>query len=159
MNHPPLTFEYSQITPLIYIGTNLCCQVDFDKSLLRKDIHADISLEEKKIDSPFGADYYLWLPTKDHAAPSLQQLKVGVHFLEQLAELNIKCYIHCERGHGRAPTLVAAYLMAERGVNVDEAIKFIKKRRTAVHPNPRQKMQLKKWEKYLKKIKTGKRQI
>jgi len=50
MKHKPLTFEYSQITKYIYIGTNMCCQTHFDKSLIKKEIRADISLEEKTLD-------------------------------------------------------------------------------------------------------------
>lgn len=152
MNHPPLTFEYSQITQYIYLGTNMCCQRDFDKSLLRKGIKADISLEEKRIDSPFGVAFYLWLPTKDHAAPSLPQLKVGVQFLQQLVRQKIRCYIHCERGHGRAPTLVAAYLIST-GMTIKEALAFIKKRRPAIHPNPRQRAMLQGFQKELSRKK------
>lgn len=145
MKHPPLTFEYSQITPFIYIGTNMCCQGHFDKSLLRKKILADISLEEKKVDFPFGVKYYLWLPTKDHHAPTVQQLMMGVHFLQDLKKQNVKCYVHCERGHGRAPTVVAAYLIAE-GMTVEQALSFIKKKRPSIHPNPRQRTMLRRWE-------------
>lgn len=137
IKHSPLTFEYSQITPFIYLGTNRCCQRDFDKSLLRKGIRADVSLEEKKIDSPFGVDFYLWLSTKDHLAPTLKQLQIGVDFIKKLVGLKIKCYVHCQRGHGRAPTLVAAYLV-DKEMGVEEAFAFIKKRRPEAHPNPKQ---------------------
>ncbi len=146
MKHPRLTFEYSQITPLLYIGTNMCCQRDFDKALLRKGIHADISLEEKKIDSPFGVDFYLWLPTEDHQAPTLQQLTVGVHFLQDLSKQKVKGYVHCERGHGRAPTLVAAYLIAQ-GMAAEQALSFIKSKRPSTHPNAKQREMLQQWEK------------
>src|SRR3989338_2065750 len=125
MKHPPLTFEYSRITQYIYIGTNLCCQTHFKKSLLRKGLKADISLEEKKLDQPYGVDYYLWLPTKDHNAPSLKQLEIGTAFLTELHKQKIKTYVHCERGHGRAPTLVAAYLLTT-GMNIDQALALIK---------------------------------
>jgi len=126
MKHPPLIFEYSKITNYIYIGTNMCCQGHFNKSLIRKGIKANISLEEIRIDQPFGVDYYLWLPTKDHKAPTLKQLKVGIAFLKELKKLKVKCYIRCQRGHGRAPTLVAASLISE-GMKVKEAINLIKK--------------------------------
>jgi len=137
MKHPLLTFEYSQITPLIYIGTNMCCQAHFDKSLLKKGIKANISLEEKRLDQPFGVDYYLWLPTKDHQAPTLKQLRMGVAFLKEALKQKMKCYVHCQRGHGRAPTLVAAFLVSE-GMNVQEAFAFIKQKRPDIHPNKKQ---------------------
>jgi len=137
MKHPPLIFEYSKITDYIYLGTNRCCQGHFEKSLLKKRIHADISLEDKQLDQPFGVDYYLWIPTKDHTAPSLKQLKIGVNFLNDLVNKKIKTYVHCQRGHGRAPTLVASYLVST-GISVEEALRHIKLRRPAVHPNNKQ---------------------
>jgi protein-tyrosine phosphatase len=46
----------------------------------------------------------------------------------------VKVYIHCKHGHGRAPTLVAAYFIAQ-GMSVAEALKFVKSRRPSIHPN------------------------
>ncbi len=135
--HEPLRFEYSKITAFIYIGTNLCCQTHFEKTLLRQRIQADISLEYNKLDQPLGATYYCWLPTPDHYSPSLKQLKVGVNFLQSLVKNGIKTYVHCQRGHGRAPTVVAAYLISH-GKSVEEAIQFIKKRRPSVHLSQKQ---------------------
>ena|SRR3989338_7535777 len=145
MKHPPLIFEYSQITKFIYIGTNMCCQAHFDKSLLRKRIKADISLEEKRLDQPFGVDYFLWLPTKDHQAPAMKQLRMGVAFLKEALKQKIKCYVHCQRGHGRAPTLVAAFLVSE-GMDTQEALALIKKKRPDIHPNKRQMAIVKKFK-------------
>jgi len=158
MKHKPLTFEYSQITKYIYIGTNMCCQAHFDKSLLRKGIKADISLEEKKLDRPFGIDYYLWLPTKDHQAPTLTQLRMGVAFLKEAFKQKIKCYVHCQRGHGRAPTLVAAFFVSE-GMSADDAIALIKKKRPEIHPNQRQIKGIKQFKRAFKIPKRIKKQF
>lgn len=127
----------------------MCCQSHFNKSLLKKGIKADISLEEKRLDQPFGVEYYLWLPTKDHNAPNLRQLSVGVAFLKEAIKQNVKCYVHCQRGHGRAPTLVAAFL-ASKGMRAKDAIAFIKKRRSDIHPNKRQIAMVEKFKKSLK---------
>jgi len=136
--HSKLIFEYSQITPQIYIGTNQCCVVDFKRELIDKGVRADISLEEKKIDAPFGAEYYLWMPVKDHSAPNFRQFDVGTRFIDQLIKDGEKVYIHCEHGHGRAPTLVAAYLAVYKNMSVDKALKIIKEKRPGAHPNARQ---------------------
>jgi len=125
--------DYSQITDQIYIGTNMCCRVDFDKELLSKGIEADISLEENKADTPFGVEFYLWLPTKDQTPPSKEQTKVGIETIKNLIELNKKIYLHCKNGHGRAPTLVAAYLIKEKGMTLEKAVEFIKNKRSVVH--------------------------
>lgn len=142
--------DYNQINKYIFIGTNQCCQVHFDNGLRRKGIKADISLEKVRIDAPFGVDYYLWLPTSDHHAPSNKQLFIGARTLMHLASKKIKVYIHCKNGHGRAPSLVAAYLILT-GMKLENAIKFLKKKRRVVHLNDRQIKALKQFERNLKR--------
>lgn len=137
IKHGKLIFEYNKITPHIYLGTNQCCQTHFNKQLIKNGVSADISLEEKKIDHPFGVKYYLWLPTPDHKSPTQKQLAIGTNFIENLIKNNIKIYIHCQRGHARAAILVAAHLV-KQGKTPKEAIVFIKKRRPTIHPNPQQ---------------------
>jgi len=141
-------FEYSKITEYIYIGTNQCCYPHFKKSLIKKGIKADISLEEKRLDYPIGVDYYLWLPTKDHKAPTFKQLLIGANFIKNLSDNKIKVYVHCKQGHGRSPTLVAAYFILE-GDNVKAALELIKKKRPIIHPN---KSQIKALENFKRKM-------
>lgn len=150
MKHGPLDLEYSKITDYIYLGTNMCCVTHFDKSLLKKGIKADISLEGEKQDQAKGVEFYLWLPTKDHTAPTQKQLNVGVALINSLISQKIKIYIHCQRGHGRAPTLVGSYLIST-GMSVGEAVSFIKKRRPTIHPNRKQITALKKFSQSLEK--------
>jgi len=124
--------NFSKITEHIYVGTNMCCQTHFEEELLEKGIEADISLEEDRVDAPFGVKFYLWLPVKDQTPPTEEQLELGIRTLDQLISWNKKVYIHCKNGHGRAPTLVAAYLM-KSGMSVKEAIALLKEKRPAVH--------------------------
>jgi protein-tyrosine phosphatase len=104
---------------------------------LQLGFDADIDLEELRAEEPPHTKIYLWLPTKDHTPPIIQQLKIGVSALTSLVEQHMKVYVHCKNGHGRAPTLVAAYLISQ-GMGVDEAFAFIKKRRPVIHPEPGQ---------------------
>ena len=60
-----------------------------------------------------------------------------------------KIYVHCKNGHGRAPTLVAAYFVTQ-GMSTDEAFAFIKKRRSTIHPNKQQVASVKEFEKTYK---------
>ncbi len=53
-----MPFEYDQVTEHIYVGTNQCCIVHFDESLLEAGIRADISLEQERLDTPFGVDFF-----------------------------------------------------------------------------------------------------
>lgn len=125
-------FDYDKINDEVFIGTNMCCQLGFDKELLAKNVRADISLEEIRIDAPMGVDYFLWLPTKDHESPTPDKLTLGVQTLEFLINRKIKVYIHCMNGHGRASTLFVAYLV-KKGMKIDEAIKYLKSKRPTIH--------------------------
>lgn len=142
--HPSTEFEFNQITENIFVGTNQCCQTHYRRQLLDEGITADISLEKEHIDAPYGAAYFVWIPVVDHSAPSQEQLNFGVSTIEKLLSLNKKVYIHCKEGHGRAPTLAAAYLI-KQGRSVKEAISAIKAKRPEAHPNPKQLAALKKY--------------
>ncbi|MDP2629864.1 MAG: dual specificity protein phosphatase family protein [Candidatus Uhrbacteria bacterium] len=127
-------FDYDQISDLIFLGTNMCCQFGFEKELLEKGVRADISLEKEKIDAPVGVDYFLWLPTEDGTPPSVDTIGLGVQTLEFFAQKKIKAYIHCKNGHGRAPTLLAAYYI-KQGMSVEKAVSLIQSKRSAIHIN------------------------
>lgn len=129
--HAPL--DYSQITPLIFIGKNACCTTHFDEELLSRGVRADISLEEDRIDRPFGVDFFLWLPTEDHTAMTHEKADLGVAALKFFEDRNISCYVHCKNGHGRAPMLVAAFFIATRGMTAEEAMGAVKKQRPSAH--------------------------
>lgn len=144
--HHPLakTLEFNSITNGIYIGTNQCCQTHFDKRLRKEGVTADISLEEERVDAPFGVDFYIWIPINNHTAPTQDQLDFGVSVLEKLIIMKKKIYVHCQNGHGRAPTLVAAYLIRQ-GKTPTEAIEFIKSKRPTIHLEQVQRLALKKF--------------
>lgn len=127
------TFDYSRILDWLYVGTNACCQMHFEKELIEKGVRADISLEQERLDDPTGVEFFLWLPTTDHTPPSMDQLEMGVQSLKHFYENAIPCYAHCKNGHGRAPTLIAAFLMNVKGLTADESIAFLKERRPSIH--------------------------
>lgn len=138
-SHPQIKLlEYNYIIDGIYIGTNQCCQGHFDKKLKQEGIEADISLEEEQVDTPFGVQFYVWIPVKNRTAPTSEQLNFGVATIEKLVGMKKKIYVHCQNGHGRAPTIVAAYLI-KKGKSVDEAIEFIKTKRPSIHLEEAQK--------------------
>lgn len=143
--HPQIKqLEYSYITDGIYIGTNQCCQTHFDEKLKKEGITADISLEENRLDAPFGVESYVWIPVKDHTPPAPSQLDFGVSVIEKLVAMKKKIYIHCMNGHGRAPTLVAAYLI-KKGKSIEKVESFIRSKRPSIHLDEVQREALKKF--------------
>ena len=142
--------EYNHITDGIFIGTNKCCQTHFEEKLSTEEgIEVDISLEAERIDSAFGAKFYVWLPVVNFEAPTQDQLNFGVDAILKFLSMGKKVYVHCMNGHGRAPTLVAAYLIKSKGLNAEEAIAFIKKHRSAIHLEEVQVESLKEFKKSL----------
>lgn len=138
--------EYNEIIDGIHIGTNQCCQTHFDEKLRQEGITADISLEEDRLDAPFGVDFYIWMPVQNHMAPKHEQLEFGVSVLEKLVAMGKKTYVHCKNGHGRAPTLIAAYLIT-KGKSPAEAEAFIKSKRPTMHLEDIQRQALKDFSK------------
>lgn len=147
--NPHAQVNYNQITDNIFIGTNFCCMAHFDEDLLDKGITVDISLEEERIDSPFGVETYLWLPTKDDFPPNQYQFKTGVEAIKNAIDNNKKIYVHCKNGHGRSPTLVIAYFIKYENMSIEEARKLIKEKRPEMHLHEPQIEGLKKFKENL----------
>lgn len=129
---PHTRMEFSEITPSILLGTNQCCQVHYKLLLLDRGVTHDISLEGEHVDAPYGAESYLWLPTEDHTAPTRMSLILGCGYIDQILARGGKVYVHCKNGHGRAPTLVAAWLITH-GKGVDEAVAELQQKRPEIH--------------------------
>ena len=141
-----LTTYLSSIPGLPTISTSVpinAVKGNLSGNYLKEGIKADISLERKRIDTPFGVKFYLWLPTQEHKPPSFEQLLAGACFLKFLEDQKIKVYIHCEHGHSRSLTFAAGFLISTKEMKVNEAIDFIKAKRPQVHINPAQKKALK----------------
>ena len=46
-----------------------------------------------------------------------------------------KVLVHCSAGKSRSVSIVAVYLMKYKGMNVNEALDFIKNKRNMINPN------------------------
>lgn len=130
---PHRRMDISQIDAQVFIGTNACCMHHFTSALLDRGVTCDISLEGETIDQPYGVDCFLWLPTVDHAAPSIHNTIVGATALDEMLKQGRKIFIHCKNGHGRAPTFYAAYLILKRGMDFEHAWEAIRASRPEAH--------------------------
>lgn len=149
---PHQNIEFSRIAPYVSVGTNLCCGAHAHK-LLYAGFRADIDMEYERSQTSLDSrniPIQLWLPTKDHTSPSLEQLKIGSVALTELVRNKINTYVHCKNGHGRSPTLAAAYFIRQ-GIGVDAAILAVAKGRKEIHLEPAQYKMLKKFATYCAK--------
>jgi protein-tyrosine phosphatase len=143
--------DYSQITDQIYIGSDLClgmsCSIhgrEFEE--LGILVELNLSAEKKEI-PPDGIDIYSWIPIGDKHAPTQEQLDIGSAIIHEAVSNGRKVYVHCKNGHGRSPTMVAAYFIRYEGKTVDEAIATILHERNEVHLEYSQREALGKFEK------------
>lgn len=146
--HDRAEFEYNQITEQIFVGTNFCCQAHFDSELIGKGITTVVSLEGEAIDEFFGVEFFCWIPVFDNYAPTMDQLTLGVSALDTLVTMGKKVYVHCKLGHGRAPTLVAAYFIS-KGDTIPDAVAKIKEKRPVMHLNEIQMRALEEFQKQI----------
>jgi len=143
--------DHSKITDKIYLGSNLCkgnvCPIhgmEFKKLGVTAEINLSI---ENKETPPDELDIYAWIPVVDGHAPSIQQMNLGSSLIEQSVKNGKTIYIHCTNGHGRGPTMLAAYLIKHKEMTVDEAVEFITKKRPEIHIEDRQMTVLREFEK------------
>lgn len=142
-------FDYSKITEQIYIGSDLCkgmvCPIHGPEfEALGILVELNLSVEKKEI-PPDGIDVYSWIPVPDGYAPSPEQLDIGTAIIDEAVKGEKKVYVHCANGHGRSPTMVAAYLIRYQGKGVDEAIDFVAGARPEIHVEETQKEALSKF--------------
>lgn len=148
-------FDYSQITDNIFIGSDLCkgntCPIHGPEfEALGILVELNLSAERKEI-PPDGIDIYSWLPVADGYAPTQEQMDIGTAIMDEAIKQGKRVYVHCKNGHGRSPTMVAAYLIRYQGKGVDEAIDFVAGARPEIHVEETQKEALNKFlERWLK---------
>jgi len=147
--------EYSKITENIYLGSDLCspqvCKLH-EPEFEKLGVTVEISLTAELKDTPTNnVVLYSWIPVKDEEAPSVDQLDLGSEIINKAVIQGRKVYLHCRLGHGRSPTMLAAYLIRFQNMTVVDALNFIKEKRAEIHPNDKQMRAL---SIYAKKVKS-----
>ncbi len=142
--------EYSQITDQIFIGSNLCvgphCPVHCEY-FKKMGITGEVNLEMERDENPSPCvEAYLWLPVLDNTAPSYNQLELGTSVMNEIIKTGGKVYVHCQKGHGRSPTLVCAYLVKYGGMSSAGAMAFVWERRREIHLEEVQVQALREYE-------------
>ncbi|MBC7870923.1 MAG: dual specificity protein phosphatase family protein [Chitinophagaceae bacterium] len=133
--------QYSKVTPQLYVGGQH--RIHGLPLMKLYGITSIVNLRREYDDqkSGIGLDHYLYLPTTDNYAPSLDDLKRGVVFITSEIAQERTVYIHCGVGVGRAPTMAAAYLVST-GLTPAEAWRTIREVRPFIWPLPGQLAQI-----------------
>ncbi|GBG32054.1 Dual specificity protein phosphatase [Hondaea fermentalgiana] len=88
---------------------------------------------------------YLNLPLKDEPAseeqlhlpltPLAKFIPSAAFFIQDCLDNGGRVMVHCRKGISRSVSIVAGYLMYERGANLVEALTLIRRRRKVADPN------------------------
>jgi hypothetical protein len=89
-------------------------------------------------------EHYLRLATVDDEAPTQEQLRRGVAFMQEEIARGGTVYVHCGAGMGRAVTMAAAYLVSQ-GQAPEEAWAQIRAVRPFIRPTPPQIDAVRQW--------------
>jgi predicted protein tyrosine phosphatase len=131
----------SQITPQLHVGGQY--RRWGWKRLADRGITAVINMRIEFDDQAAGIapSRYLYLPTVDDTAPTLDDLRQGVAFIQQETANGGGVFIHCASGVGRAATMAAAYLV-RTGLTPEQAWARIQEVRPFIRPTDPQIAQL-----------------
>jgi protein-tyrosine phosphatase len=135
---------WDAIDEQFYLGGAL--MFDDVERLQRQGVEAVVNLCAERPDDEqrlTKADMvYLWLPVLDMCAPSIEQIKQGMEWIQCQLEHNRVVYIHCAAGVGRSATLLACWYVYDRGLSTIEAIRFIKSKHPQISLTRRQRHRL-----------------
>lgn len=145
------TFDYSKVEDQIYIGSDLCkggvCPIHGEEfKELNVEVEINLSAERNERPPDFIKSY-TWLPVVDGYSPDQTQLDIGTSTMQAAIENGRVVYTHCKNGHGRSPTLVAAFYIRFKGMEVDEAASYLKEKRPEIHIEEDQFEELRKFHK------------
>ncbi len=131
----------SQITPQLHVGGQY--RRRGWPTLAARGITAVVNLRVEFDDNDHGIapSRYLYLPTTDDDAPTLDQLRRGAAFIAEEIARGGGVYIHCKSGVGRAATMAAAYLVST-GLTADQAWRRIREVRPFIRPTAVQLQQI-----------------
>lgn len=131
----------SQITPHLHVGGQY--RRRGWPRLASRGVLAVVNMRVEFDDNDAGIapERYLYLPTVDKDAPTLEQLRAGVAFIVEEIARGGGIYVHCGSGVGRAAAMAAAYLVST-GLTPDRAWARIREVRPFIRPAPVQVAQV-----------------
>jgi hypothetical protein len=129
--------RFGAVTPQVFVGAQHG-RLGL-RWLARQRVSHVVNLREEYDDSAHGLTLagYCHLAVTDRTAPTLEQLREGVAFIRLAVAAGGRVFVHCHAGQGRAPTLAAAYLIAE-GMTLAGAVARVRSARSFINLEPEQ---------------------
>lgn len=91
----------------------------------------------------------LRLLVQDYTAPTIEQLRQAVDFINECRTEKLPVFVHCHAGVGRASLTASAFLISQ-GYSANDALATIREARPIVYLNRSQHARLLEWEQFLR---------
>lgn len=139
---------FSRITPDLWLGGAPDYRRDYE-TILALNIRAVINIRAERADETsfydrHGITHVRYL-VPDIGVPDEAIISDAVDWIAAQVADGRAVLVHCAKGRGRSATLLAAYLMRERGLSYDQAADLLKSRRALVKLEDRHRQALEAW--------------
>jgi len=139
---------YDEILPGLWLGGAPTYPRDYS-FLVRSKVNAIVDIRSERNDDPAFLEKhrvkYLKLSVPDVSVPNDEMLSLGAEFINEHHRAGDVVLVHCAKGRGRSPTLVAAYLMKYHAMSFEEADHLLESIRPLVALQGRHKRALREW--------------
>ena len=139
---------FTEIIPNLWLGGAPTYERDH-QFLLDHGINAVVNIRAEREDP---LDFYakngidsIQIKVFDMMVPDNGHFDVGVKYTKDQIDAGNTVLIHCAKGRGRSAVLMAAYLMQEKGIDFDAAVKMMKDKRSLVKQEPRHRKAANAW--------------
>jgi protein-tyrosine phosphatase len=139
---------FSQITPQLWLGGAPVTAADYAR-LVACGITAVVDVRaERQDDSAFYQRHgiaYARYRVPDVTVPDAATIGAAVDWIRDRVDEGRVVLVHCAKGRGRSATLLAGYLMRERGHDYDAARELLETKRRLTKLEPRHRAVLEAW--------------
>ena len=144
MNHP------TQILKFLYLGNYKHSSDNKELKKLKINYILNCAIECHNYNLPKNVKE-LHLKVKDiDTFEILYYFDIANEFINKCKLMGGICLVHCKLGVSRSTTFVIAYLMKYANLTTDEALEFVKNKRSSIKPNDGFMRQLRMYEKTLR---------
>lgn len=139
---------FSEITPQLWLGGAPTYRRDYAR-LLAIGVGAVVNIRAERADDTAFYDRHgirhVRYAVPDVLVPDAVTIAHAVEWIKRQVDDQRVVLIHCAKGRGRSATLLAAYLMRERGLTFSEANDLLKSKRPLTKLEERHRVGLEAW--------------